>query len=225
MARTPKTRSKKRTCRSTSKSKTKTKSKVVTKKKSNSVLDKSEFGSGFLYLRIQQRQNGTKFFLSSRNLRLKSKNSEKHMADHSMHEQQLRILYCLRYLPSQLSLSRISEKLNKPVTPIEANLVKFLDEYNHNIKEFPNKFKYDETPEKFIPDIQGDVFEEEYNILLKSFIKKHGPLVQSFKYPLDFEIEEEQTQNESMAIQVNEDNSNANQDGIFYIFCTSNFFV
>ena len=129
--------------------------------------EKSELPSGFMYIRIQQREKGRKYFLSARNLRyMGNKNGEKHMGDHDMVEQQLYILYCVKYLPSNLSVSRIKDAIKLSITPIENDLTKFVEEYNDKIKLFPDKFKYEETPKYFSPNIDGDEFESEYIELL-----------------------------------------------------------
>ena len=145
-------------------------------KKNKGLSRKSEIPSGFVYIRIQQREKGKKFFLSARNLRyIRNRNAEKHMADHGMLEQQLYILYCVRYLPSSLSVSAIRAASKTSITSIEANLTEFVEEYNDKIKLFPDKFKYNETSKHFTPNIDGDEFDREYNILLKRFMESHGP--------------------------------------------------
>ena len=129
-------------------------------KKKISLLRKSELPSGFTYVRIQQREKGNKYFLSARNLRhLGNRNSEKHMADHNMIEQQLYVLYCIRYLPSNLSVLAIKKAIKTSITTIETTLTKFVEEYNDKIKLFPDKFKYSQTTKNFSPNIDGDEFE------------------------------------------------------------------
>ena len=149
-----------------------------TSKRKISLLQKSELPSGFTYIRIQQREKGNKYFLSARNLRFfGNRNGEKHMADHNMVEQQLYILHCVRHLPSNFSVSSIKKSIKTSITAIETKLTEFVEQYNEKIKLFPDKFKYDEASKNFSPDIDGDAFEREYCILLRKFMKNHGPLV------------------------------------------------
>ena len=201
-----KTRSKVRKCKGSARKQ------PIAKKKRN-LIQKSELPSGFMYIRIQQRDKGQKYFLSARNLRfMANKNGEKHMADHDMVEQQLYILYCVRYLPSNLSVSGIKEAINSSITTIEDNLTKFVEEYNDKIKLFPDKFKYDNTPKYFTPNINGDEFEIEYNNLLNQFIQSHGPLVQTFKHPPGFNVQYDQNENENKS-NTRDNSKEENDDG------------
>ena len=103
------------------------------KKKLNlTVEQKRELSTGFKYIRIQQRQNGTKFFLSARDVRSKDRNHRKHVRSHSILEQQLYVLWSARYLPSGPSPLKHQGQYQN----IETELRKFCESYNNQLKEF-----------------------------------------------------------------------------------------
>ena len=217
---TPRTRSKQRGVRKSSARAPGAKKKKIRRK---SIIDKTEIPSGYQYIRIQQRGHGKKFYLSARNLRLHDKNYKKHMSNHNMKEQLLHILYLTKYLPANLSVSTIKSKLDVSIVDIETALTAFVEEYNEAIKIFPDQFKYttlSANVPNFEANIKGDEFESQYADFLKQFEEKHGPLVDSFVYPPDFNHEE--TVNDENSNNLNNLNSSSNVNNLSNLSNLSN---
>ena len=162
-----------------------------------SLAKKREFNSSYRYLSIQKagKKKNLYFFLAPRDLNDKSdKNYKKHMKDHTMLEQILYSLGCLRSVPAELKPKAIKNATNgfsqlKALnwSYIDDGLKQLCKDYNKTVKKIPSKFRQIEYSR--IKKVNDEDFRKEYHALLRKMEKKHGPFHEKFKYPPNYQRE------------------------------------
>ena len=174
------------------------------KKQAKSVKQRKEISSAFKYISIQIRKGGN-CFLSARNLWAgnKKKNYEKNMNGYPIMAQILRVLYCVKYLPTELNWSKIKEISSKNSESkkkldfkcIQEAVNVFIHQYNTVVKLIPSHFRFTTCPGsddvRYNKDLLKEDEEKKKRIEEeKKFLEKYDDLLKNYmskyKFPQDF---------------------------------------
>lgn len=169
------------------------------KRQAKKVREKKELGAGFPYISIQLRKDGN-CFLGARNLWVgnKRKNYEKNMNGFPIMAQILRVLYCVKYLPTELNWQNIKEisngnsesKAKLDFKCIAPGVTQFIHKYNHVVKLIPAHFrcttyqghakktkkdddKKTDGDKKTDEEKDDEEFLDKYETLLKHYMSKY----------------------------------------------------